>query len=156
MHTQETLRGLGGLFMDAVPVPGDATYARPCIVSQGLYPSHRTVDSGAGVLDVMQVNACRGWIRMFGRHQKACNRHVTSYGLKHRVENFIRCMHLTFHQRDFSGETRVKDHLYIANGAFIEGARLEGYRVMRASIGSPNACFDMRIVKTPALQERPL
>lgn len=80
---------------------------------------------------VEQVEACRAWLCLFGRKQKTFSNRRTSYGLKHAVERWTRTLP--------GGEQ------YVANGAFIEAARLEGYRVRRSGDGSINAVFDLHV-----------
>jgi hypothetical protein len=76
-----------------------------------------------------EVEICREWIRLFASPTKTLRVARSSYGLKHQVEDW----------------TQKKSSTYIANGAFIEAARLEGYRMERAAFGSPNAVFNMKI-----------
>lgn len=92
---------------------------------------------------------CRQWIRIHAQPTKTIRRRRSSYGLKHAVEAWTR-NGTQYEQVDASGRRWKSDYLYIANGAFIEAARLEGYGIERASSGSPNAFFNMTFPKRRA------
>lgn len=99
-----------------LPVARGGAYCQSCL------------DGVACPVDPEMVRACRQWIRWHGRATEKTNERTTSYGHKHRVENWCRA----------NGVPR-----YIKNGAFIRAAILEGYRVKVEGI---NALFNMRIL----------
>jgi hypothetical protein len=73
-----------------------------------------------------QIAACRLWLRVFAIPTKTIRPARDSYSYKHLAE-------------DFAGE-------YVSNGAFIQAAILEGFRIERArSHGSVNAWLALRI-----------
>jgi hypothetical protein len=114
------------------------------ITPYGLYPWFRCGDTEPNEsFDSAQVDACRQWIRAFMVPTKTIRRRHHSYGYKHRVENWTRADGKKYDQIDPWGRKWTGDYLYIANGAFIEAARLEGYRIARCHQGSPNAFFNM-------------
>jgi hypothetical protein len=84
-------------------------------------------------IDPEQVSICRVWIREYCTPRKTINTSSTSYGLKHRVENFCR---------------NLGTPHYISNGAFIAAALAEGYRA--EANGGINARLAMRIWTAPA------
>jgi hypothetical protein len=77
-----------------------------------------------------QIAACRAWLREFAVPTKTIRPRASSYGYKHVVERWTR-------------EKGV--NLYIANGAFIAAAIVEGYRLERTDRSSPNAFFALRV-----------
>jgi len=81
--------------------------------------------------DKAEIATARAWIRKFVVPTKTIRRKYSSYILKHVAEHW--------------GGT-VRRESYITNGAFIEAARLEGYKI--APIGmSPNAYFNMHLLR---------
>ncbi len=69
--------------------------------------------------------------------------------MKHRVEESTRSSGVSYLQVDQYGRRWAGPYLYIANGAFIEAARLEGYRVERCSHNNLNAFFNLAIRRRP-------
>jgi hypothetical protein len=117
------------------------------ITAAGLFPASRLAgEDNEEPPSEDQVEACRRWIRRFGEPTKSFVTRHNSYGHKHRVEDWTRTGE-QYEQVDPWGRRWTGDYLYIANGAFIEAARREGYRVRRGSEGSPNAVFNMRVLK---------
>lgn len=100
--------------------------------------NHEAVDSA-------QVEACRTWLRCRAVTSARLNKRVGSYSLKHRVEEESREPGVVHHQIDPHGRAWAGAYLYVSNGAFIEAARLEGYRVQPCAPGSPNAFFNLTI-----------
>jgi hypothetical protein len=103
------------------------------ITSNGLYPAPNL----AGGLEkdphdpsAKEVDIARKWIRAHATPRKRIERKISSYGLKHHVEDWTAA----------NGE-----RAYVSNGAFIAAAVLEGYRYVQAGEGSPNAFFNMSV-----------
>ncbi len=71
-----------------------------------------------------EIAACRLWLRTYAVPTKTI-RPRTSYGYKHHVERWA--------------------DLYVPNGAFIQAAILEGFRVERIDHTSINAVFALRM-----------
>lgn len=98
------------------------------ITSNGLWPAYRLSGGVEGEdrtkPNKSEVTFCRRWLRANASPTKTIRRNHSSYGLKHIAE------------KAFVGRW------YVSNGAFIEAARLEGYRIVREE-GSPNAYFNM-------------
>ncbi len=114
------------------------------ITACGLHPAPLLIgDDAETAPDLEQVETCREWLRLFATPTKTVRHNHNSYGYKHAVEGWTRTLGRKFYQVDRWGRAWTSDYLYIANGAFIEAARLEGYRVVRASDGSPNAAFNL-------------
>lgn len=130
-----------------------ADYER--ISANGLSPCKNTT---ATIEDPAEdeIDACLLWMKAFASPTKTLRPRSFSYSLKHVVESWTRgeprvvgkwsgdgrCENL-----DPWGRKWLGDYMYISNGAFIEAARRAGYRVKRASPGSPNAIFNMKLVK---------
>lgn len=81
-------------------------------------------------IDRQQVALCRVWLREFVVPTSTVRRDHSSYGLKHLVEAWDRA----------NG-----GNAYIANGAFIQAAIEEGYRIVRTMGGCLNAHFAFRM-----------
>jgi hypothetical protein len=82
-----------------------------------------------------QVTVCREWLRTQVMPRKTINKRMSSYGLKHRVEDWT------------SRSSGTCSRKYVTNGAFIVAAQLEGYRV--ESIGDgPNAWINFALRKS--------
>ncbi len=79
--------------------------------------------------DQYQLQAALDTVQMFFREAKTINRTVTSYGLKHLVERYLK--HYT------EGEIN-----YISNGALILAMYANGY-VVRREKDSPNCYFNI-------------
>ncbi|MCK5601829.1 hypothetical protein KAR91_08175 [Candidatus Pacearchaeota archaeon] len=73
------------------------------------------------------VEVCRRCIREWIDERRTINKNHNSYGLKHFVEII------------YEG--------YISNGAFIQAALDEGYRIIPDGSNSPNAYFNMSFVR---------
>lgn len=74
------------------------------------------------------IETCVQYLRKHAKPTKTFRTRFGSYYYKHRVEDFA------------SANGRAQ---YIQNGAFIEAAKREGYRIRRVSPGSPNAYFNL-------------
>lgn len=109
------------------------------ITACGLFPAWRGAgkDNGSAPNE-SQIDVCRAWLRHFAVPTVTMRPRMDSYWLKHVVEDWTRGQNL--------------DYVYIANGAFIEAARREGYRLRRAGDGVPSAIFNMRRV-VPAVPQ---
>ena len=118
------------------------------ITAYGLHPApcHLYVDDLTPP-DERQVDACRHWLTAFARPLKSISRRRGSYRLKHDVEAWTRGPGRMYGQTDPWGRYWTGDYLYIANGAFIEAAKREGYRMRREGPGSPNAVFNISVAK---------
>ena len=73
-----------------------------------------------------EIELSRQWLRDHCIQRATINQDLGSYGLKHSAEDSL--------------------GRYIANGVFIVAAILEGYRIQREAGGSPNCCFNMKIL----------
>ena len=107
------------------------------ITSAGLYPAPHLsggLEQNPLPPNKKQVAVCRKWLRLFAKQAARIQRHPSSYGLKHAVEEWRR---------------HLGKPMYVANGALIEAARREGYRIERLGEGSPNARFDLLITRRP-------
>jgi len=93
--------------------------------------------------DPEQVELCRRWLRLHAEPRKSVNRTVSSYGLKHFVEDWTRTLGQSFDQVDPWGRAWTGDYLYVSNGAFIAAAIEEGYRILRCGPDSPNAFLNI-------------
>jgi len=94
-----------------------------CIIrGDGIIHQHEAEKHNSPLLEE-QVNICRKWIRYYARPSKKYNTAAFSYGLKHQVEKAY--------------------NTYVSNGAFIQAAFLEGYRVKK--VDGLNAIFNMVI-----------
>jgi hypothetical protein len=80
-----------------------------------------------------QIRTAENWIATFCRPRKLINARASSYELKHRAEDWTRKI--------------GSSDPYISNGAFIAAALRSGYRMRPHFTGSPNAFFNMRLVK---------
>ncbi len=82
----------------------------------------------------------------FLRHvdrRKSINRKMSSYGLKHEAEAFLRSL------------TDRPSNAYVANGAFICAALHLGFEMQRAHLSSPNVYFNISS-KSPVFEWRRL
>lgn len=113
------------------------------ISTYGIYPSSIDLDSGDTLPNEEQIAVCQDWIRRHARPTKTIRKRHSSYGLKHYVESSTRRSGQAFDQVDSRGREWVGDYYYVTNGAFIEAARREGYRIVRTDAHSPNAFFNM-------------
>lgn len=86
-----------------------------------------------------QIKICREWLRKFGKKRKTENRHYTAYTLKAAVEQY----HLREYQRP----------AYIHLHAFVDAARLEGYRVMER-LALPEDYFINVSIPPPSQQRK--
>jgi hypothetical protein len=77
----------------------------------------------------VQVNICKEWIQKFCKERKTINTRISSYRLKHEVEEWS------------------KEH--IDNGAFIAAAVDSGYHYKQDG-DSPNALFNLSIINISA------
>lgn len=104
------------------------------IAAAGLWPASN-LGSGDGKIlpPEPEVISCVVFIREFVTPRKTINKEFSSYGMKHRVERWT----IPSQNRQSGG------YQYISNGAFIEAAHREGYRIARTHPGSLNANFNM-------------
>jgi hypothetical protein len=82
----------------------------------------------------------------FLRHvepRKTINRKMSSYGLKHTAEGFLRSL------------TDPPTNAYVANGAFICAALHRGFEMKRTHVSSPNVHFNISL-KSPVFEWRRL
>jgi hypothetical protein len=100
------------------------------ITAEGLHP-FASCRGDTDPPDERQVETCRRWLRLFAEPRKTINLRYDSYGHKHRVEHWTRA--------------------YISNGALVEAARREGYRIVRTHASSPNARFNFGVRQHPRL-----
>jgi hypothetical protein len=120
------------------------------ITSYGLYPAAR----GAGAADPCdvpdegQISKCQEWLRLHAERTKTVRRRRSSYAYKHHVECWTRTPGTRFKQLDPWGRKWTSEYFYVSNGAFIEAARREGYRVVQTDSGSPNAYFDFQVPRS--------
>ncbi len=92
------------------------------------YNALKPADSGTAAPNEIEVQAAREWLRAYAKKTVNIRKTYTSYGMKHLVE------------RRAAVEGR---HQYVSNGAFIEAALAEGYKMERAARASVNAFFNM-------------
>jgi hypothetical protein len=90
------------------------------------------------------VEMCRRWLRESAVPCNVIRRNYTSAELCGLVEVWLMQLQLS---------TKRPLTTYLSNGAFIEAARLEGYRIVRVRPRSPDAYFNIRIKD---LQPKPL
>lgn len=78
------------------------------------------------------IDECRKWIGKWIDERKSINKNRGSYKLKQLVEDY-----------------RIEDTHddYISNGAFIQAAVDEGYKIQPFGPNSPNAYFNMSFVR---------
>ncbi len=104
----------------------------PEVINNGLYVSPGqnglSYDQEKGTKPTKEnVEACRKCIREWIDERRTINKNHNSYGLKHFVEE----MH----------------EGHISNGAFIQAALDEGYKIKPCGPNSPNAYFNMSFVR---------
>lgn len=106
------------------------------ISAEGLLPNSREPDGLAlNEPDDKQIELATQWLTKFAKPLKTVRRtRGTSYGLKHRVENWA--------------ITEQQDDPYVSNGAFIVAALRLGYVLKRArgsKSGSQNVYFNIAV-----------
>lgn len=99
------------------------------IRSNGFMWSERQRDACEPVSEE-QVVRVQEWLRLYARGRKTCSHKYSSYGLKERVEFWLK-------------ESGAPDS-YISNGAFIVACIREGYKVKPIQPYSPNAAIAIR------------
>lgn len=95
------------------------------ITSNGIFPTSTPVSDQNGLPNAEQVLICEKWIKKYAQPWSKIMRRETSYGLKHRAENWAKT--------------------YVSNGAFIQAAVNLDYRIVVIDNG-PNACFGMKLL----------
>lgn len=104
----------------------------------------RAIERGQAQL-LARVDECNRALT-FLRHvepRKTINRKMSSYGLKHTAEGFLRSL------------TDPPANAYVANGAFICAALHLGFEMQRTHLSSPNVYFNMSS-KSPVFEWRRL
>lgn len=96
-----------------------------------------------------EIEICLRWLALFGLKRTRINSRLSSYGLKHVVERWTEGQAPSFTMTDRNGREWTQATRYISNGAFIEAAKRAGYRIERCAPLSPNANFDIAILKEP-------
>jgi hypothetical protein len=86
-----------------------------------------------------EIDSCKEWIELYCKKRKTFNRNMSSYELKHIVEDYSE-----YH----------KERNYVSNGAFIQAATELGYEYKPCHSGSPNAYFKMDEVWSKLGRER--
>ena len=71
-----------------------------------------------------EIEICKEWLRKWAKPRKTMNNDRSSYEIKHFIEH--------------------TDNKYVTNGAFIQAAIEEGYKVERIE-DSPNAIFNIDV-----------
>lgn len=128
--------------------------------ANGLWPriADGVVHKRSGAPKPHEVEICRSYIRLYCRptYHPQCYGH-RSYGMKHVVERWTAGN--SGEDRGVRGHTplvmdahkwpapyehsRYPSYDYVSNGAFIEAAAREGYRIYPNHVGSINCHFDM-------------
>jgi len=103
----------------------------------GLYDNEEKEDDYGGEFEIDLVNEARLWIREYMKKVEHIIYINSSYGLKHICEPFM------------------SEH-YIANGEFIYAMVLEGFNIVRGSVGSPNCFFNAKKLKGIDLKSKNL
>lgn len=92
-------------------------------------------------VDEAHVKLCEIWIRMCLQKQKTINKNLgSSYTLKHKVENFGKCL--------YHDKVKLKEIgyvTYVTNGAFIKAMKNLGY-YYSSPHGTINPYFNARYV----------
>jgi hypothetical protein len=87
--------------------------------------------------DEKEIKTAEAWIKTCCRPMKTINRKFSSYGLKHRAEDWGALMNKHFNTNIFEP--------YVSNGAFIQAAKNLGYSPYPVDFNNPNAYFRMAV-----------
>ena len=90
----------------------------------------------------MEIAICREWLRRHAKPRKTMNRKLSSYKLKHWVEDWSEQENVVWlAEHPVSGRFGVT-RVYVKSQSFSEAARLEGYRSEPTYKGSPDCYFN--------------
>ncbi|MHB8101273.1 MAG: hypothetical protein ACYDEF_03655 [Methanosarcina sp.] len=85
-----------------------------------------------------EIDLCKHFIKLYFTHADKFDYALTSYGLKHQVENWARVC-------DHQGVNfEFKNHCYVSNDAFITAMYEMGYWSKRTEEDSPNYYFQYK------------
>lgn len=90
--------------------------------------------------DKKEIEACRKFINMYLVPASRYNNKITSYGMKHVVEEWL----IACDQRHIKFE--FENHCYVSNEAFKAAMSQEGYEGKPSWQGSPNLVYRFRYV----------